>query len=279
MLLSCSSTHHSGTAKAMPGTWQSTPIIIDGDSKDWPSPYPNYDAKAKVAYATSNDGQNLYITMQTGDEATQLKILKQGMTVSIDTNGKKEAQFNINYPLQNDNEPLDLAKPDRGQENKSQLARKQSEQKITRLLQDANQFTMDGFANCSGGYMISQTLPCGVKVRARIDEFRELVWEAVIPFRVLYNRDSIVGSDARRPISVCYQVKGFKANGPKNDNGANTAGMNNGMGGAGTNSAMRNGIGQIPRGRGGSRNSSDDPMHHYYETTKTWKQFGIAVKP
>src|ERR1700733_16221077 len=90
-ILSCGSSHHSGKGKAvLPGTWQPEPIVIDGDSKDWPSPYPNYDAKAMVAYATSNDKENLYITMETGDELTQIKILKQGMIVSIDTSGNKD---------------------------------------------------------------------------------------------------------------------------------------------------------------------------------------------
>src|SRR5580658_13617 len=80
---SCGGSKHKKSKDFMPGTWQATPITIDGDSKDWPSPYPNFDSKAKIAYATSNDKQFLYITMQTGDEMTQTKILKQGMIVSI----------------------------------------------------------------------------------------------------------------------------------------------------------------------------------------------------
>src|SRR4051812_31694016 len=101
MASSCGGSKHSGSKNLAPGTWQATPIIIDGDSKDWPSPYPNYDSKAMIAYASSNDAQNLYITMQTGDELALMKILKQGMTVSIDTGGSKDATFQINYPLSN----------------------------------------------------------------------------------------------------------------------------------------------------------------------------------
>lgn len=276
--LSCGSAHHSGGSKSVvPGTWQSTPIVIDGDSKDWPSPYPNYDAKAMVAYSTSNDAQNLYITMETGDEMTQMKILKQGMTVSIDTNGKKDPQFNINYPLQNDNEPLELVKQDHGQKSKSQLVTRQFDQKINKILQEANQFSLDGFTNCTGGFMISQTAPCGIKIRARIDEYKELVWEAVVPFKVLFNKDSISATDAARTISICFAVKGFKPNAPKNDNNANS-GMNNGMGGAGTNSSMHGGGRGGGRGGGGNHNSAQDPMQHLYESTKTWKHFGIVFQ-
>ena len=208
---SCNSAKHSEKSKAMlPGTWQSQPIVIDGDSKDWPSPYPNYDAKAMVAYATSNDKYNLYITMETGDEMTQMKILKQGMTVSIDTNGRKESQFNINYPLQNDNDPIEMSKREHHKKESQFHPDGMWSQNIKKSAKDANQFSLDGFKNCNGGYMVTQTTSCGIKVILRIDEYKELVWEAVVPFKAIYNKDTITASDAGRPISVCFVVNRFK---------------------------------------------------------------------
>jgi hypothetical protein len=269
-LLSCGTARHSGrSGSSLPGTWQATPIVIDGDSKDWPSPYPNYDAKSMVAYATSNDAHNLYITMETGDISTQVKILKQGMTVSIDTNGKKDPQFNINYPLLNDNEPVDLAKQE--MQSRSSAAGRLAEQKIKRLLQDANQFSLDGFAGCNGGFMAAQTAPCGIKVSARIDEYKNLVYEVVIPFKAIYNKEVISAIDAGKPVSVCFTVKGFKGAAKKNtDNNNTNTGMNNGMGVAGANSTAP--------GRGSSGSSAQDPLQHFYESTKTWKHFGILFQ-
>lgn len=257
----------------MPGTWQAQAIVIDGDSKDWPSPYPNYDAKAMVAYATSNDKQNLYITMETGDEMTQMKILKQGMIVSIDTNGKKEPEFNINYPLPNDNEPFDMAKH-RSHKGESQLH--PEERWITQIkksAKDANQYSLDGFKNCNGGYMVSQTTPCGIKVILKIDEYNELVWEAVIPFKAIYNKDTISEKDAGRPVSVCFAVNRFKTPETKAEN---NSGMNNTMN---ANSMQGpGGRGAPGASRSGGRNISNDPMQHLYENTKTWKQFGLAYQ-
>jgi len=284
VLVSCGSARHSkGSKNLMPGTWQSTPIVIDGDSKDWPSPYPNYDATARVAYATSNDAQNLYISMESGDEMTLLKILKQGMTVSVDTSGKKDPQFNINYPLQNDNEPLDMPKHDHAQnvDSRTSLAARQTEQKINKLAQEANQFSLDGFANCNGGYLISQTVPCGIRIKARIDEYKELVWEVVIPFKAIYNRESISTADAGKPISVCFSINRFKPASPKNDNNGGS-GSNSGMGGAGSNSSMGGGSGGRGGGRGGkgggARNTATDPNQQLYESTKTWKHFAIVYQ-
>jgi len=96
--VSCSSSKHS-TSKRLPGLWQVQPINIDGSNKDWPSPYPEYDDKAMLGYAVSNDKDNLYITVETGDPATQLKILREGLTVWIDKTANKEASKNEYSPL------------------------------------------------------------------------------------------------------------------------------------------------------------------------------------
>jgi hypothetical protein len=276
---SCGVFSRSGkTPASMPGQWQASPIVIDGDSKDWPSPYPKYDAKAMVAYATSNDGKNLYISMQSGDELTQMKILKQGLTVSIDTTGRKEAQLHINFPMPSDNDIIEVAKQEEGMNRSMGMPRgKKLEQKLATAAKNANQLSLEGFAGCSGGYASTQTNACGIKVMMRMDEFKELVWEAVVPLKAIYHKDSITAADAGKPISVCFAVKAFKPTGIKNADNSGPSMANTMGGGAGMNSAMRNG-GGLNRG-GGARTNTDNPMQHLYDNTKTWKQFGIAWKP
>ena len=274
---SCGSSKHSGKSKdAMPGTWQSTPIVIDGDSKDWPSPYPNFDAKAEIAYATSNDKENLYITMETGDEMTQMKILKQGMTVSIDTSGGKNADFHINFPLPNDSDPIDLPHGGAHKQDPGSLQGKQLDVKLSKSAKDANQYSLEGFINCSGGFMVSQNIPCGIKVIARVDEYKELVWEAVVPLKTIYNKAVITEKDAEKPISVCFAIKGFKnpaAKGADNGNGIsnNTGGTGANIGGGG------HGGGRGGHGGGGAR-PAENPMQQLYESTKTWKHFALVYK-
>lgn len=275
LFLSCGSSRHSGKSKdSMPGVWQATPIIIDGDSKDWPSPYPNFDAKARIAYATSNDKQNLYITMETGDEMTQTKILKQGMTVSIDTGGAKDATFHINFPLPNDNEEIEIPKSDGGhkQDAQTQFSGKQINLKLNKMVKSANQFSLEGF-KCNGGFMVSQDAPCGIKVSAGIDEYKELVWEAVVPFSAIYNKGTISSNDAGKPISVCFAIKGFKHPESKGstDNG-NMGDMNSNGGSMGGRSGR-------PGGKGGRTGGiTENPMQHLYDNTKTWKHFNIVYK-
>ena len=260
----------------MPGTWQATPITIDGDSKDWPSPYPNFDSKAKIAYATSNDQQFLYITMETGDEMTQTKILKQGMIVSIDTGGGKEADFQINFPLPNDNDEIEIPKGGGGrkpQDGETTFTGRQIDMQLSKMTKAANQYSIEGFINCNGGYMVSQAAPCGIMVKAGMDEYKELVWEAVVPFKSIYNKELITSRDADKPISVCFTIKGFKEPAAKStvDNSSSSSGMGgSGMGGHGGGSGRG--------GKGGGKGPSENPLQHLYETTKTWKHFSIVYK-
>ncbi|GAA4464861.1 hypothetical protein GCM10023093_16050 [Nemorincola caseinilytica] len=255
----------------MPGTWQAQPIKIDGDCTDWPSPYPNYDAKAMVAYATSNDAENLYVTIQTGDPLTQIKILKQGMAVMIDTGGRKDASFVINYPLQNPDDLSELFAQNKDGGTSSHLSR-QFDQKLQKSAEGCNQYSLDGFGPCNGGYMVSQSAPCGVRVTLRIDEYKQLVWEAVVPFKAILNKSNISAADAGKAISVCYAIKAFKAPSTKADNAATP--MNNNMGGQ---TGMPGGrMNSMQMNSPGTVRASGGPNGHLYESTKTWKHFGLA---
>src|ERR1700751_3901141 len=111
-VVSCSSSKHS-KSKRLPGVWQVQPVTIDGNNKDWPSPYPEYDDKAMLGYAVSNDKDNLYITVETGDLATQLKILRNGLTVWIDRKGEKNELTAINFPIPNGGNTNENNKADR----------------------------------------------------------------------------------------------------------------------------------------------------------------------
>ncbi|MBC7552800.1 MAG: hypothetical protein H7257_02350 [Taibaiella sp.] len=258
------------TKDVLPGKWAETPIYIDGDSKDWPSPYPNYDSKAKIGYATANDGKNLYITMETGDELTQVKILKGGLTVAVDTSGKKDPTFTIRYPLPNDNADLDLSQAG-GDKTSAMHTARQVNQFVHKATEQANQFSLSGFPGCEGGYMTAQVNTCGIKVKVRLDEYKELVWEAVIPLKVLYGKETITAADAGRPVSICFTATGIKA--PKSKGVDNVNG--NGSPGMGAPGGQRN---SMPSGGGGQRSPTNNPLDHLYNTTKTWKQTTLSWK-
>jgi hypothetical protein len=280
-LAACHSSKHS-TIKRLPGTWQAQPITIDGDNKDWPGPYPEYDSKASLGYAVSNDKDNLYITVETGDQATQLKILRNGLTVWIDKTGGKEEVTAINFPIprsfnrgastkaDNDDRPSP-GHWGQAQATGQQQQRNNMEDRIKKMLEGANEYSLQGFRACNTQFPILQKDSCGITVRIGLDETNELVWEAVIPFKTFY-KAQIDKRDKGRPISVCFQTTGAdrpSGGGGRGGNGGGMRpGMRVGMGGMG----MGIGGGGGNGGSGGQSNA----MESLYKSTDTWKKFGIA---
>ena len=268
---SCHISKHGKRNDILPAVWQGTDIEVDGDSKDWPSPYPNYDSKGKIGYVTANDGQFLYVSMETGDELTLMKILKNGMLVFIDTGGGREQRFRINYPLPSDNNELfEMSRPSRsskGNSDQNNILNRQFIQKAKSAAAAANQYSLEGFGACSGGFMVSQSAPCGLHVKADIDGYNELVWEAKIPLSSLYGKGLTPEQLSTKTIGLCFSIKGYKKPESKSDNNNSASqGMSNSMRGGGSRGA-------------GPKSAPVDPLQHLFESTKTWKFFRLAASP
>jgi hypothetical protein len=271
---SCSTAKHA-SSNNLPGVWQLQQITIDGSNKDWPAPYPFYDGKAKIGYAYSNDKDYLYLTIETGDEMTQMKILRAGLTVYIDTTGKKSQLISIRFPLNTDNEstPVQQHQGKQNADNNSDLQQsrqKSTKERINNMLNEANQMYLDGFYGCNGPILIKQDNNCGIVVRTAIDEFGDLVWEAAIPFKAVYGRQELSKSDIGKAVSVCFAIKGFKKPASSGGEGGHgSGGMGGGMHGGG--------MGGM-HGSGGRPGNSANTREQLFESTKTWKQFGLAYK-
>ncbi|MEQ9168564.1 MAG: hypothetical protein RLO12_20060, partial [Fulvivirga sp.] len=94
-----------GQKKVSMSKWQDKPIVVDGELEEWSnglSPMKEgiyYDKTTKLAYAVSNDEKNIYLFFRIVDQTMQMKVLKTGLLVSIDTTGKMKKSPSINYPI------------------------------------------------------------------------------------------------------------------------------------------------------------------------------------
>ncbi len=292
-LLSCGSSKH-GSSKRLPGAFQVSPITIDGYNNDWPSPYPEYDDKAVLGYAVTNDKQNLYITVETGDPATQLKIIKNGLTVWIDKTGNKVEQTAINFPIPDEYKKTKVGEEDRpkgGQwhqgtgGNREDQKRMDLEDRVHRGIDKANEFSLQGFKGCNQQFSLLEKDSCGIVIRMAIDSTNELVWEAVVPLKAFYTKAEMTRADKGKAISVCFETVGSKRPAGEQQGGGSRGGgggmrpsvgfgMGGGMGmGIGTGGMYR---GNHGRGNQGGENNS--MMESLYKSTKTWKKFGLAWK-
>lgn len=288
ILVSCGSSKHS--SKRLPGAWQVSPITVDGYNNDWPSPYPEYDDKAMLGYAVTNDKQNLYISVETGDPATQLKILRNGLTVWIDKNGGKEEVTAINFPLPDaykNSKVGDEERPQKGQWQHAQSGggndrqdqkRMELEDRVRKALEKANEFSLQGFKGCNQQFAILEKDSCGIVTRIGIDSTNELVWEAVVPLKSFYGKAEMTRQDKGKPMSVTIETEGSKKPAGQGGNGGgNGGGMRPSVGFGGM--GMRMGGGGMHGGnRNSSQNTNNSMMEPLYKSTKTVKKFGLAWK-
>ncbi len=248
------------STKRLPGAWQATPIVVDGKRNDWPIPYPFDNSKAQVTYAITNDKDNLYISLETGDPATELKILRRGLVVWVDRSATKTQRTSVCFPSDNEHGQLRIA-PGRD------LIKQ-----IDEAMASTNEFFLNGFKGCHGKFSLKDGDTCGISVGVGLDEYDQLIWEAVIPFKTFYPKAQIDSRDAGKPIDICFDILGMeKPEGMGNGGGAPRVGF--GLGGGMGMGGMGMGLNTGGGGRGGG--AINDQL---YRTTSFWQEVGIAYQ-
>jgi hypothetical protein len=62
-----------------------------------------FNKKSNLYYLFSNDKTNLYIDIKVEDSGVQNRILKQGMVIWINTNGKQDTKLGVRFPIGSEN--------------------------------------------------------------------------------------------------------------------------------------------------------------------------------
>ncbi len=86
------------SAPIYPSLQQKTPVVIDGNPIDWQLPLTYYDKDSKLSFSVSNDSANLYFCFAAYDEPLQMRIIRGGLQIWIDTAGGKAQQIGLLYP-------------------------------------------------------------------------------------------------------------------------------------------------------------------------------------
>lgn len=255
ILVSCHTAKQT-TKPSLPGNWPARPIVVDGYNRDWPSPYPFTDDKSMISYAMSNDASNLYITVETNDPKTQLKILDAGMTIWIDTSGAQAMKTGINYPAANENAAIPMNRL-AGEHNGVETDRgARMQMRVKNSLADAQKVSFTGFPECNTSFNVVDENACNIKVRMAIDSTsNNMVWEASVPFKVLLGKDKIDKKDEGRALSVGFNIYNFKMP-----------------------AKFKQAEEKIKNDTTGRMNERFAEMKPLFEPTITWKQFGLAYQ-
>ncbi len=78
-------------------------IHIDGSLEDWKDSLRAYNRSTKVYYLLANDDKYLYLAVRATDATTKANIAAGGITLTINTSGKKKEEdaFSLTYPVIN----------------------------------------------------------------------------------------------------------------------------------------------------------------------------------
>ena len=79
--------------------WRASPLSIDGVDDDWAGDSLSFEKKFEVDYAFQNDAENLYVLFIFKDPLFLSTIKDTGMTVWINTEGKKKKKYGITFKM------------------------------------------------------------------------------------------------------------------------------------------------------------------------------------
>ncbi len=85
--------------KAVESMWVGSSLSIDGLDDDWAGDTLNFEKKFEVDYAFRNDADNLYVLFIFKDPVYQSTIKDTGMTLWINTEGKKKKKYGIHFNI------------------------------------------------------------------------------------------------------------------------------------------------------------------------------------
>jgi hypothetical protein len=184
--------------------WVTKPIVIDGNNDEWPQPYPcSEDINTMMQYAIANDAQTLYLTLKTSDETTKTKIRKNGLTIIIDTTGKKKITNSFSFSVQDNAKQSGRHKGDIGKEpHDTDNTAKVDEQKL-----HITGIKVTGLQEYDSDYQAEHRMT-GITAAAAINDYNEIVWEIAISFKCIY---ATPGGHvaAQEKISICFVFYGL----------------------------------------------------------------------
>jgi len=243
-------------------------ITIDGDIKEWGDSLRYFNAEKMINYSLANSKDTLYMAVRVNDRSEQARILRAGLTFSIDTKGKKKETFSITFPLDVGG---GIALSGVMKDETGDITQQDRDELMHERLTTLRGIKVVGFKDIEGD-MITTSNTYGIQVAVNYDEKNYLVCEAAIPLKFFHD-----DNPTKNEWAFDFKINGIqhKSEGDGNEqasSGGGRGGRGGGMGGGGG----RHGGGG---GRGGQRGGASSGASGYGELSKTmdfWEKFYLA---
>lgn len=207
-----------------------------------------YDTDSNVMYQVSNDEKNLHLKFKTANPSSAMKILKQGLHVYFDANGKKKRKIFLQYPIPGNERASGLSnqRPVPDQRNSTDLS-----QFIKNIPKEAV-FSNNGEVE----YIHWAIEESEIRPFISLSANREIVYDLIIPFnRIMENMADPLSNLSIGIVSGSKETSsmGSGSNGGMRSGGGGSKGSGGGMRGGGGMGGGKGGGGAKSRGMQGSQ--------------------------
>jgi len=247
---------------------------VDGSDSDWKGKM-YYDQDAKMMYGLANTADELLVKLKVTDQTATRKILATGMTLWIDTVGKKKKQFGLTFPVKSDRNMQTSAGMSKNNRPAGQAGAGRGGMELAML----NQNFIAGLApvKLTGFYgekdeTVQDFNFTGIGINAMIQVTEEsLIYEVSIPLNLLFKNPGNWLNDPEKNFSYGFETgyidMASRGGGP----GGMGGGMQGGMGGRGSGGGGRGGSGGPPgNAGGGDMNDRMAEMQSMSTPDKVW---------
>lgn len=247
-------------------------ITIDGDVKEWGDSLRYYNKDKQLNYSLANDQENLYMAIRINDRSEIIRVLRAGITLSIDTRGKKKESFSITFPV-GDQNPNAFAQPADDLQGKTDITQEDRDELAQARLTRLREIRVSGFKDIEGE-TITTSNTYGIKTAIDYDKDGYLVYEAAIPLKFFHVDDL-----TKNEWAFNFKINGITRRAPNNNNsdqeGPGRAGRGGGgFGGGGGGRGGRGGGGR--GGRMGGGNSAPVDRSELSKSVDFWEKYYLA---
>ena len=225
-------------------SWQ-TENFLSVSNTELREPLRFCDKKSKLQYNITNDSRNIYIYIKAADEQYQMKIIRAGMQINIDTTGKEEKQVSIVFPMASKEKPKMPADMKSGQKKnindnpiKTQFSLKHKEMQLS------------GFKSPFNG-IIPLKNDYGISISIDWDSLNIMYYKAAIPFNTFY-KEMLTQYDSMKIFNISFIVNAIEMPANKMEGPPGGGGGERPEGGNMSSGGMPNG-GGMGSGMGGSK--------------------------
>jgi uncharacterized membrane protein YgcG len=249
-------------------------ITIDGDPKEWGDSLPYYNKDKQLNYALANDQDNIYMAIRVNDRSQQIRVLRAGLTLSIDTKGRKKETFSITFPVGDQSMDTQVQEPTDLQGRSNDVTQQDRDDLASARLTKLREIRVVGFKDIEGE-MITTSNTYGIKTAIDYDKDGNLVYEAAIPLK-FFHADDLAKSEWAFNFKINgITHKGQNPNSPDQDGPGRAGRGGGGMSGGG---GGRGGRGGGRGGHMGGGNSAPVDRSELSKSVDFWEKYYLSSK-